>query len=315
VNTLNNLMNEVYPENGVSLTNPIALSNEVITVESDDVPENINGGKFDPYAEIEIKTLKNDDGYLSNKRNIRVKPINQSGYLEAGVVGPNYLLIKNSKVSEVCSEIRANTGMQWEHDRIFFDGKRFRNVYRTQQFSKELASGDIAYLMFTEQNSFDGSMTAGFRVDFMILSCLNGMVSPKYGWDVNFRHTLGSVQDWETEIINGAQSLTGHRAEHRLKAFAEACDTLNTRLDMDMLSDIRKQHIPKLPPLRYGEILTKFHNTGGTTVWDLMQAGTNTIWHRPQREQKVTNADFTNNGVFVDGLLKYGKSQNLAGIS
>ena len=39
-----------------------------------------------------------------------------------------------------------------------------------------------------------------------------------------------------------------------------------------------------------------------------MQAGTSTLWHR----DKMTSADFKNNGVFVDGLLEYGKTQDIA---
>ena len=47
-------------------------------------------------------------------------------------------------------------------------------------------------------------------------------------------------------------------------------------------------------------------------MWDLMQAGTSTLWHR----DKMTNADFVNNGNFVDGLLKYGDAcYSKAGIS
>jgi len=303
---INNLISEVYTGNGVNLTNPMALSNEVITVESGDIPQNVNGGKFDPFTEIEIKPLKNDDGYLSHGRNVRVK--RESGqYLEAGIVSRNYLLITNKEVNEVCSEIRAGSGMEWEHDRIFFDGKRFRNVYKTESIQRTLANGDVAYLMFTELNSYDGSTTAGFRVDFMILVCQNGMVSPKYGWDSKFRHSLGNV-NWQEQIRAGALALTGQRKDIKMEQFAQACNTLHNPLDMSKLASIRQNHIQKLPNLRYGEIMTKYHNEGGSSMWDLMQAGTSTLWHR----EKMTNADFNNNALFVDGLLEYGKSQNLS---
>lgn len=303
---INDLMNEVYAGNGVNLTNSLALSNDIITVESNDIPQNVNGGTFDPFTEIEIKELKNDDGYLSHGRNVRVK--RESGqYLEAGIVSKNYLLITNKEVNEVCSEIRAESGMEWEHDRIFFDGKRFRNVYRTQSLQRELDNGDVAYLMFTELNSYDGSQTAGFRIDFMILVCQNGMVSPKYGWDSRFRHSLGSV-NWQEQIRAGALALTGQRKHLQMEQFAQACNTLHNPLDMHKLASIRRNHIQKLPNLRYGEIMTKYHNEGGSSMWDLMQAGTSTLWHR----EKMTNADFNNNALFVDGLLEYGKSQNLS---
>ena len=86
------------------------------------------------------------------------------------------------------------------------------------------------------------------------------------------------------------------------------CNALHNPLDMSKLASIRQNHIHKLPNLRYGEIMTKYHDEDGSSIWDLMQAGTSTLWHR----DKMTNADFNNNALFVDGLLDFGKSQNLS---
>jgi hypothetical protein len=305
--TINNgIMNGASLVDG-SVPNLSGIShNEIISVDSTETPKNVNGGTYDPYCRIQIDTLHNHDGFSSKGRNVKVE--RSSGeFLEAGIVGENYLLVKNQEVSDVCAEIRNESGMNWEHDRIFFDGKRFRNVYKTTQFSKELSNGDVAFLMFTEMNSYDTSTKAGFRIDFMILVCQNGMVSPKYGWDSRFRHSLGNV-NWQEQIRAGALALTGQRKDIKMEQFAEACNTLHNPLDMSKLASIRQNHIHKLPNLRYGEIMTKYHNEGGSSIWDLMQAGTSTLWHR----DKMTNADFNNNALFVDGLLDFGKSQNLS---
>ena len=305
--TINNgIMNGASLVDG-SVPNLSGIShNEIISVDSTEIPKNVNGGTYDPYCRIQIDTLHNHDGFSSKGRNVKVE--RSSGeFLEAGIVGENYLLVKNQEVSDVCAEIRNESGMNWEHDRIFFDGKRFRNVYKTTQFSKELSNGDVAFLMFTEMNSYDGSTKAGFRIDFMILVCQNGMVSPKYGWDSRFRHSLGNV-NWQEQIRAGALALTGQRKDIKMEQFAEACNTLHNPLDMSKLASIRQNHIHKLPNLRYGEIMTKYHDEGGSSIWDLMQAGTSTLWHR----DKMTNADFNNNALFVDGLLDFGKSQNLS---
>jgi len=291
---------EIKPEPEIQ-----ALSGNVVNTS-----ENVNGIKFDPFARIDIQQLINDDGFQSQARNVKV--FNNDGKpVEAGVVGQNYLLIKNQEVHDKCSEIRLESGMEWEHDKIFFDGKRYRNVYKTQSLARTLDTGDVAFLMFTELNSYDGSTTAGFRVDFMILVCQNGMISPRYGWDSRFRHSLQNV-NWQNEIKAGALALTGNLAQTRLDRFAENCNALQNPLNMDNLSAIRKDFIDKLPNLRYGEILTEYHKKNGSTMWDLMQAGTSTLWHR----DKMTNADFVNNGNFVDGLLKYGDAcYSKAGIS
>ena len=306
ITSANGIHNSVDLIDGIVPDFTVFPQNGIVPVESVDIPENVNGGKYDPYTEIEILPLLNNDGFLSKSRNVRVK--RESGkYLEAGTVGQNYLLITNNEVNEVCSEIRTESGMEWEHDRIFFDGKRFRNVYRTESMQRTLANGDVAYLMFTELNSYDGSTTAGFRIDFMILVCQNGMVSPKYGWDSKFRHSLGNV-NWQEQIRAGALALTGHKADIKMEQFAQACNRLHSPLDMGQLATIRQNHIDKLPNLRYGEILTKYHEENGSAIWDLMQAGTSSLWHR----EKMTSADFNNNGLFVDGLLDYGKSLDLS---
>jgi|TARA_Y100000310_G_scaffold204793_1_gene205040 hypothetical protein len=305
--TINNgIMNGASLVDG-SVPNLSGIShNEIISVDSTETPKNVNGGTYDPYCRIQKTALFNLDGYPSKKSNVKVER-SPDEFLEAGIVGDNYLLVKNREVSDVCTEIRNESGMNWEHDRIFFDGKRFRNVYKTRQFSKELSNGDVAFLMFTEMNSYDGSTKAGFRIDFMILVCQNGMVSPKYGWDSRFRHSLGNV-NWQEQIRAGALALTGQRKDIKMEQFAEACNTLHNPLDMSKLASIRQNHIHKLPNLRYGEIMTKYHDEDGSSIWDLMQAGTSTLWHR----DKMTNADFNNNALFVDGLLDFGKSQNLS---
>ena len=206
-----------------------------------DTLENVNGIKFDPFARIEIQQLINDDGFQSQARNVKVYNNDGKG-VEAGVVGQNYLLIKNQEVHDKCSEIRLESGMEWEHDKIFFDGKRYRNVYKTQSLARTLDTGDVAFLMVTELNSYDGSTTAGFRVDFMILVCQNGMISPRYGWDSRFRHSLQNV-NWQNEIKAGALALTGNLAQTRLDRFAENCNALQNPLNMDNLSEIRKVYI------------------------------------------------------------------------
>ena len=75
-----------------------------------DILENVNGTKFDPFARIEIQQLINDDGFQSQARNVKVYNNDGKG-VEAGVVGQNYLLIKNQEVHDKCSEIRLESGM------------------------------------------------------------------------------------------------------------------------------------------------------------------------------------------------------------
>tara|TARA_R100001086_G_scaffold229836_1_gene149855 strand:+ start:1500 stop:2558 length:1059 start_codon:yes stop_codon:yes gene_type:complete len=265
-----------------------------------------NGQQHDAFAPIEKQQLQNNDGALSMGHNIRI--LQDGKFVEVGVVTGNYLAISNEDLHQHCEQIRMQTGLAWTFDKMMFNGKHFKCVYRTESLGIPLENlGDTAHIMFTEMNSYDGSSPAGFRIDFMVLSCLNGMVSPTYGFGTTFRHTLQNV-NWRSEIDRSTQMVIGDGMQNRLKTFATHVDKLNTRINMDELNTIRNVHIPKLNSLRYGEILTRFHKTEGETAWDLCQAGTDTLWHRNKRNAKVTKADFDNNGYFVDGMLEYGKN-------
>ena len=86
-----------------------------------------------------------------------------------------------------------------------------------------------------------------------------------------------------------------------MSSFAEACAKLSVPLDLPKLKQIRETAIPKLPDLRFGQIMTKYLAGEDNRVWDFMQAGTATLWHK----DKMTVGDFTNNEKFVDGLLEF----------
>ena len=301
-------MNEqdYYQSNGVSL-----LPVSVPTI--DDVPDlrlaevstasevigNIAGNAFEPYAQIQKLELYNQDSFQSRAYNVKVETAT-GDYIEAGIVGADYLLVPNMELHEIGEQIRQSTGHDWEHNRTFFNGKQYRNIYTTENLSVTIPGvGDVVKLMMTEQNSYDKSLSAGVRWDFIILACLNGMTSSRYGWGYKFRHSMGNV-DWQEEVIRASQILK-NQATGKLDNFALACAKLNTPLDIERLREVRQEAIPKLPPLRFGQIADRYFKDGGQTTWDFMNAGTATLWHK----DKMTVGDFTNNERFVDGLLDY----------
>ena len=244
--------NGISQSNGIIPVQPIVqpanITNEAVVVDSVDIPQNVNGGTFDPFCEIDVLPLENADGFQSGARNVRVKR-DTGQYLEAGIVSPKYLLIKNKSINDKCNIIRDESGLDWEHDRIFFDGKRYKNVFRTQSIQRELNNGDVAYLIFTEINSYDQSSPAGWRIDFMIQVCKNGMLSARHGIGKSFAHTMSNV-DWQQEIMTATATLRGEGLIRRLDSFANACGKLQAPLTMEALTDIRKNHINKLPALR-----------------------------------------------------------------
>ena len=291
--------------NGVSLLLPSSIETvdgivpNMTTASIGEVVGNVAGNVFDPFARIEKRELYNADNYQSRAYNVKVEAMNGK-MEEMGVVGAEYLLVPNSELHEIGEEIRNGTGHHWEHVKTFFNGKQYRNVYTTENMSVEIPEvGEVATMMMTEQNSYDKSLSAGMRYDFMILICKNGVTSKRHGWGYTFRHNQGNV-DWADEVARAGQILKNQSAE-KLSGFARACGQLSVTLDLPKLEQIREQAIPKLPPLRFGQILDRYFKGEGDTAWDFMQAGTASLWHK----DKMTVGDFTNNEKFVDGLLEF----------
>ena len=299
-----NKMSELI-SNGVSLLLPSSIETidgivpNMTTASIGEVVGNVAGNVFDPFARIEKRELYNADNYQSRAYNVKVEAMNGK-MEEMGVVGAEYLLVPNSELHEISEEIRNGTGHDWKHEKTFFNGKQYRNIYTVENMAIEIPEvGEVAKLMMTEQNSYDKSLSAGLRFDFMIWVCQNGMTSSRYGWGYKFKHNQGNV-DWTDEVARAGQILKNQSAG-RLSSFAKACGQLSTPLDLPKLEQIRHEAIPKLPPLRFGQILDRYFKGDGNTAWDFMQAGTASLWHK----DKMTVGDFTNNEKFVDGLLEF----------
>ena len=302
------VMSNPITSNGVPLLLPTGIDTiddvvpNLVTAEVSNVGRvvgNVAGSLFEPYARIEKQELYNADSFQSRAYNVKVEDT-KGDMIEAGIVGAEYLLVPNAELHEIGQEIRNGTDHDWKHEKTFFNGKQYRNVYTVDTMAIEIPEvGDTVKLMMIEQNSYDKSLSAGLRFEFMVLSCLNGMTSKRHGWGYTFRHNQGNV-NWPDEVARAGQILRNQSAG-RLSSFAQACGQLHVKLDLPKLEQIREHAIPKLPPLRFGQILDRYFEGESDTAWDFMQAGTANLWHK----DKMTVGDFTNNEKFVDGLLEF----------
>ena len=300
-------MNNPIVSNGVPMVLPTGIDTiddvvpNLVTADVSNVGNvvgNVAGPAFEPFARIEKQELYNADNFQSRAYNVKVEDT-KGDMIEAGIVGADYLLVPNAELHEIGEDIRQSTGHQWDHVKTFFNGKQYRNIYTTENMSIDIPEvGDVVKLMMTEHNSYDKTLSAGVRWDFMVLSCLNGMTSSRQGWNYKFRHNQGNV-NWPDEIVRAGQILKNQSAG-KLSSFAESCGKLSVPF-LPNFKQIREQAIPKLPQLRLGQIIDRYFKGDGNTAWDFMQAGTATLWHK----DKMTVGDFTNNEKFVDGLLEF----------
>ena len=91
------------------VTNP----NNIIDVETVDKPMIVNSfdSSLDPFTEIQKLPLSTEYGGVSKAHSIRMMLKGKD--TELGIVKENYLCISNKEISEVGSEIRNASRMQW----------------------------------------------------------------------------------------------------------------------------------------------------------------------------------------------------------
>lgn len=301
---MNNI--QIVPNNNIS---------GLVKVESMDQPIMVNSfdNALDPFTEIQKLPLQTQYGGLSKAHSIRMMLRGKD--TEMGIVKENYLCISNKEISEVGREIRNASGMQWELQKVFFDGKVFRETWLCKDGGLEASVpkvGDIVGLVMEVINSYDSSTKAGILCYFMRLACLNGMRSKTHQFGYSFRHTLNNELDWQSEINQSVLQLTGNNPQYMLNQFSEACGKLQKPIDFQELKLLSENnaYLGKLPTQQYGQIVknmlvSKEYPQSGTefTAWDLLNSGTQILWH----QKKITQGAIKNNALVVDGLLQYGK--------
>ena len=229
--------------------------------------------------------------------------------LLAGNVSASYELIHNRELVDVCvGEILGPSDIQFSHHYRFFNNKGiFRDIYYADNTIEGHVPvvGDTIRLVAEIINSYNGSTRAGIRFYFQRLECLNGMTSNKYGFGCTFRHSNEGSFNWQDQIIRATSILRGS-AQSQLNAFVQNCGKLQKPVDNTDIALIRERYLNKLPMQQFGQLMHKYYADKDYTAWGLLNAGTNVLWHPdPKNPKRLTNANFSNNTIVVDGLLQY----------
>ena len=71
---------------------------------------------------------------------------------------------------------------------------------------------------------------------------------------------------------------------------------------MDVLGDIRHNHLQEIPVSIWGQIVDKFTHTSTEdhSGWDLFNASTDLLWHK----ENPTVTTYGQNAAIVDGLCR-----------
>jgi hypothetical protein len=289
---------QLHDLNNITDLVPVTEPNQV----TEPTIENL-GGEWDPFIEVHKEPVYFNDG-SQNPTVFGVRLGSQDKRL-AGNVSADYLLVNNRDLVDICvNQVLDQSSIPFEHHKRFFNNKgQFRDIYYADGSIEARVPevGDIIRLVAEIQNSYNGTTRAGVRFYFERLDCLNGMTSNIFGFGYTFKHSLGNV-NWEEQILK-ATNLLRTQSEYKIQQFAQACGKLQKPIDNPDITLIREKYLNKLPMQQFGQLMDKYYTDKDYTAWGLLNAGTNVLWHA----NKLTNANFSNNTMVVDGMLQYGK--------
>ncbi|HEX8385989.1 MAG TPA: DUF932 domain-containing protein [Rubricoccaceae bacterium] len=261
-------------------------------------------GALDPYAPIEKARLVTPDGMRSNGHTVRLAdPTQPGGWRECGVVSPSYLLVENAAVRDLAHEVADRSGLGFENERVFFDGKRY-GLYlsATEKGLVETTVGDYVGLGLAFVNSYDGSQKLQASLFVHRLACLNGMLVPDLLGRVAVRHDPSGVH-WEDEVARVLAAVD--RAPERLYRFAEAARTLaSMRITASRLREIRSVALASMPVTLWGQTVDRLLAHEELTGWGLLNAATNVLWHA----EKPTAAKYAHNEAATSALVRFALS-------
>ncbi len=207
--------------------------------------------------------------------------------------GPAYELVPNALVQQVAREITSRSAMRWAEEKTIWTGRFLSVLYRSDHLVPLPAVGDAISLGLRVENSYDGSAKLRLALMAFVLSCTNGLMSPRYFTTYTMKHTTSNEFDTEeaTEILNDGAST--------LEVLAPRIGELSRMpLTTKRLAQVAKS--VDLPNRDWGHILTQLEPA--RTMWDLMQAITHRVTHTTRGRSLISTSE-TVGDYFLGRLL------------
>ena len=214
---------------------------------------------------------------------VGVEVLNDEGHWECvNIHSQGYQLIPNSLVQQVAREITSRISMNWTEEKTIWTGRFLSVLYRSDHLKELPEVGDAVSLGLRVENSYDGS--AKFRLALMafVLSCTNGLMSPRLFTTYTVKHTSsrGFDVDEAIDVIReGAFSL-----ETLAPKIAELS---RMPLNVKRLASVAKNI--DLPNRDWGHVLQQLEPA--RSMWDLMQALTHRVTRNTRGRSLITTSE------------------------
>ena len=255
------------------------------------------------YADIQTTPLTTINGNETNYLGLEIK--NDRSEEEEWLpldkpVTDNYLLVQNSEVLSIATQLvnENNLTIDMHKQKQMFNGRQFKLFLPLEDhLQKEIQPGDTVRTGLVFQNSYDMSMSFGFSIYLERLLCSNGMTGISQFPFVKFRHTHKSA-DWMDEIFRTSSALQATGAFNQV--IDKLAEMTQIRVDYDWCVNNYKELMTDIPSNLADPIIRNFFQKGDDSMWALMNAGTDIMWHKESGNQF---ASIKHNGTFVNNLI------------
>lgn len=245
-----------------------------------------------PLAEVRAARVRVNGASVTHKG---IEILNDEGEWDCiNIHSANYNLISNTQVAEATEKILSESIIRWTPEKEVWTGRYWAKMFRSDVAVDAPQVDDTLSLGLRVENSYDGSCQ--FRMVLMgyVLSCTNGLVSPKMFSSYTLKHTISN----EFSITSALMHLES--GIDQVKSLVPRVNKLNEiPLTIDLLARVAEE--TGLPNGEWGHI-TKLLR-GSRTAWDLMQAITHRLSHHGRGKSGLQNEELIGD-YFLDQIYR-----------
>ncbi len=144
----------------------------------------------DPLAPVRLSPVRVNGSHVEHKA---VEIQTEAGPWEClNIHSPFYQLIPNETMDKVTREILAASDFSWKNAGSVWTGRYYAQLFQSDATVEVPEVGDTLCLGLRSENSYDGSCQFRLVLQGYVLSCLNGLVSPRLFRSFAVRHTTGN---------------------------------------------------------------------------------------------------------------------------
>ena len=227
----------------------------------------------DPFADVMLEKVT-VAGQEVNKRAVMVRD-DLGEFKPVSVVGPEYNLVPNSVCRDVMADVMSRSEYDWKPLKNFWDGKRFIQMYITNDAITAVKNGQEypLHVGLMVRNTYDGSGAFSFEMYACNMVCTNQYINRNRFGFFAMRHTSGEAGKWD---VNDALGNIGVGADNLLQLAPRIQEMMGQSLTVDHIVDAREKI--KLPDNKWANVLDRLSDEPRTR-FGLFQALTGTASH------------------------------------